>query len=127
MTYNQNITLETIQWATLPNINDVAPIDDKDHEVLQEVRDVLQRHGYTKRFGICLLHRHFDLKEDECLMEYTDDESRSQMLVVEKKATTSSAVLETMWRFSDMTQVTKCEKACVYNRGHKQVHQKVGR
>ena len=69
----KNVVLETIQWATLPHIHDVRPIGEKDHEVLNDLREVLQRHGYTHRSGICLLHKHFDVDSDECLVEYTRD------------------------------------------------------
>jgi hypothetical protein len=124
----EQITLEPIQWTTLPDIDDVAPINDNDHAVLQEIRQVLQKHGYMERFGVCLLHRHFDLKEDECLMEYTDTENKTQTLVVEKKLAPSADKIETMWRFSHhLPEVTLCEKQCSYSSGHKQVHVKVGR
>jgi len=121
------MTLEAIQWSTLPHIDDVPPITDMDHAVLQEIRSVLERHGSLDRFGVCLLHRHFDLADDEYLMEHTDDDKRTQMLVVEKKTAPTAQKIETMWRFSARTEVTQCEKACDYQGGHKRVHRRVGR
>lgn len=121
------MVMETIQWSTLPNIEDVPPLDESDAAVLQEIRDVLARHGRLERFGVCLLHRHFELADDELLMEYTDDEQRTQTLVVEKKRPSSAERIETMWQFSETTQVTVCEKGCEYQGGHRRVHRKVGR
>lgn len=92
--------LETIQWASLPEIDDVEPISDKDYEVLAELRAVLLKHSYHGRFGVCLLHRHFDLSDNEILMETTDPEARVSTLKVEHAAAASSGSIETMWRFS---------------------------
>src|SRR6266545_2073108 len=97
----KNVVLETIQWATLPHIHDVRPIGEKDHEVLSDLREVLQRHGYTHRLGICLLHKHFDLDSDERLVEYTEMDSRTQRVVVEKCHPSTEGWIETVWRFSD--------------------------
>lgn len=124
----KNVVLETIQWATLPHIHDVRPIGEKDHEVLNDLREVLQRHGYTHRFGISLLHKHFDVDSDECLVEYTEMDSRTQRVVVEKRHPSTPGWIETVWRFSDATNVTLCEQECKYeDAGHKHIHSIVGR
>lgn len=121
-----SIHLEPVQWANLPHIDDVEPICEKDRHILEEIREVLKKHNYTNRFGICLLHRHFDLAEDECLMEYTDVEERTSTLVVEKTSE-SQTKIETMWRFSDtVLSDTVCRVFCEYAGGHSRVHRQVG-
>ena len=78
------VQLESIQWSSLPDVDRVEPVSDRDGAVLAELKAVLVRHGATDRFGVCLLHRHFDLADDECLMESTDVEQRISVLNVEK-------------------------------------------
>ena len=118
----ENITLETVQWSKLKDIDNVDPISEKDHEVLSELRSVLMRHNYMDRFGVCLLHKHFDLEADEILMETTDTESRVSSIAVEK-AGDSTNTIETMWKFKPGgTGITKCVLRCHYWLGHKQRH-----
>ena len=121
------IELKTIQWRELPDINDVEQINDKDYAVLEELRSVLVRHGYTDRFGVTLLHKHFDLNEDEVLMERTDEVARVSTLSVETRNYSSKATIETMWKFGKtIVGATVCRQMCDYNKGHKRVHKKVG-
>jgi hypothetical protein len=96
----EKLNLETIQWTSLPDIDDVEPISDKDYEVLSELQAVLLKHSYRERFGLCLLHKHFDLGENEILMETTDPEARVSILKVEDASAASSGSIETMWKFS---------------------------
>ena len=122
------VQLQTIQWSTLPEIDEVAPLDDKDAEVLSELREVLIRHGKTERFGVCLLHKHFDLRDDEVLMETTDERTRVSTLSVEPRGARTTPAIETMWRFSsrpDIVAGQKCLQQCDYAGGHKRVHRKV--
>ncbi|MGQ8365472.1 hypothetical protein [Glaciecola sp. 1036] len=97
------IKLEAVQWSSLKDIDDVEPLNEKDYSVLTELREVLLKHGYINRFGIKLLHRHFDISQDEIIMENTDVESRVSVLSVEKDSSKENTI-ETMWRFSDGIQ-----------------------
>ena len=118
----QAIKLETVQWVNLRDIDDVERIGDQDHIVLKELKSVLVKHGYTNRFGVCLLHRHFDIEDDEIVMENTDADARVSVLSVEKNSGSDSSI-ETMWRFSSEPQaITKCVLRCHYDSGHKQRH-----
>ncbi len=120
------LKLETVQWSSLKDIDDVEPIGEKDHAVLTELKQVLLKHGYTNRFGVCLLHRHFDISQDEILMENTDVNARVSVLSVEKDDSSENTI-ETMWRFSnDPEAITKCVLRCSYSSGHKAVHSKEG-
>ena len=39
------IVLETVQWSSLPDVDDLEPIGAQDHAVLAEIAKVLRRHG----------------------------------------------------------------------------------
>jgi hypothetical protein len=43
---------------------------------LEEIRLVLAKHGCLGRFGVALLHSHFDLEDGEMMLETTDLEKR---------------------------------------------------
>ena len=120
------LKLETVQWLSLKDIDDVEPIGENDYAVLSELNQILLKHGYTDRFGVCLLHRHFDISHDEILMENTDVDARVSVLSVEKDDDNSNTI-EPMWRFSNDPQaVTKCMLRCHYDSGHKAVHRREG-
>jgi hypothetical protein len=74
------LVLESMQWSDLDHIADVKPIDDSDAECLEEVRLVLQKHDALRRFGIALLHNHFELADDEMMLEMTDAERREHVV-----------------------------------------------
>jgi len=82
------------------------------------------------KFGVCLLHKHFELAENEIAVEYTDVDSRTSTVIVEPaQQTTAGKHIETLWRFKQdgPASVTVCEQKCYYNQGHRAVHVKVGR
>lgn len=109
-------------WATLPDIDDVKPIDESDLLMFNEIKEVLERHGATHRFGITLLHRHFDLAERECLLESTDVGKRRQVIEVTDVASLQDGrVIETQWAF-DGSGTLGCVGFCNYNMGHKHIH-----
>lgn len=123
----EKMRLETVQWHTLSNIDDVAPLNDADYDVLKEIGDVLRKYGHTARFGVCLLHKHFDLAEDEELVEKTDFHRRVSTTHVQPREMATGNSIETMWRyFDDLTVITKCVKRCVYIGGHTKPHVKEG-
>ena len=82
---NQMI-LQPLQWNTLKNIDDVEPIGDGDSACLEEIRQVLERHHCLDRFGLALLHSHFDIAEDELLLETTNVAEREHWVRPVKKA-----------------------------------------
>lgn len=63
--------------AELPHLHEVPPLDATDAACIAEMHEVLARHGKTGRFGVGLLHRHFDLHRSERLVETIDEESRT--------------------------------------------------
>ena len=124
------VHIETVQWSSLPDIDDVEPISEKDHAVLDELRAVLVKHGFTSRFGVALLHKHFELADDEVLMETTDVDARMSTLSVEKRSARPERTIETLWRFATKElpdAVTVCVNRCHYDSGHKMRHHREGR
>jgi len=81
----------------LPGIQEVAPLSEEDHNCFAEIRGILEKYGNLQRFGVCLLHQHFDLAEDEVLTESWDPERR---LLISKPAKRgrSPELIETSWR-----------------------------
>ncbi len=65
------------QWNHLPEIHDVTPIGDQDRACLEAIRDVLAQHGCLDRFGLSLLHKHFEMAADEILVEEVDEKTRT--------------------------------------------------
>lgn len=78
--------ISAMQFSKLSHIADVPPIGDVDEPCLSEIRDVLEKHGNLHRFGIALLHNHFDLSDDEIMMETTDLEKREHFVRPMKKS-----------------------------------------
>ncbi len=75
-----------MQWSDFQDIDDIEPMNDKDSECLAAVRDVLKAHGMLNRFGVALLHKHFDLSEDEILLETSDNAARTLVLKPTKRS-----------------------------------------
>lgn len=129
----KNIMMQPMRWSSIVDIEDVEPMGEKDSDVLKELHGVLKKHGCLERFGIFLLHKHFEMDDGEMVVEYTDIENREQQLVVEKlspeNTSFSKSRIETAWKFStdSVTSVTVCVLRCYYNNGHRAVHSKEAR
>ena len=63
-------------FNNLPHITQVQPVSVEDAALLVEIRRVLEKYNALNRFGLQLLHKHFDLRKGEILQEETDEESR---------------------------------------------------
>lgn len=130
-TLQNPLVLESVQWSTLDHVDEIQPINEGDLAVLEEIRAVIDRHGYHNRFGIALLHKHFDVHDGEVALEETDEEARvSTVRVVEDDGDDANRI-GTMWRFkkgtADPVSVTVCARQCSYSLGHKNVHVRVGK
>jgi len=123
----EKIYLEAVQRGVLLGIDDIKPLEDADYTALKEIGDVLRRHNITDRFGVCLLHKHFDVADDEELIEETDAEARVSITRAQPISTQNGRSIETMWRFSSgIEAVTLCKKRCIYSSGHPRTHEKEG-
>lgn len=122
---SQEIIMETMQWSSLKDISDVRPVQIDDFAVLDELRNVLEKHGAGDRFGIHLIHKHFEVEDDEVLVEYTDEVSRTLNCRVEKRTLlgNSPALVETQWRFDTREASMICHGYCNIDHGHTRKHQ----
>lgn len=90
----------------LHSITEVQPFGNEANDVacFNELRDVLAKHNKLERFGLCLLHKHFDVKSDEILVESCDTLNRTLTIRPEKvnpKVGQEDDLMDTNWRFFD--------------------------
>jgi len=105
------VNVQPLQWNKLQDINAVRPIDETDAECLEEIRAVLQKYNCLSRFGISLLHSHFDLEDDEILLETTDVSKREHWVRPVKKSYMKDVGLEpqtTVLRFDEEGYSQQC-------------------
>lgn len=120
----RDIRMAPIQWALLPDDADVPRISAEDHACLDAVCEVLVRFGAVGRFGVHLVHKHFDVAPDEVLVEYTDIDARTLNCGVERRAADMQGHqrIETMWSFVGEGAARVCDQQWVYNSGHANRH-----
>lgn len=83
----------------LVDITQVVPRSETDQPLFDELYEVLKRHNALKRFGVTLLHQHFDMSPDEVLLETTDKTDRTQLIQPIPKAELANLDhIETSWR-----------------------------
>lgn len=78
---------------------EVVPFSETDQPCFDELRQVLAKYGALNRFGICLLHDHFPIAQDEILIETVNPVERTMVLKPMRTLEVGSA-LETAWQFS---------------------------
>lgn len=100
-----------LSFADLPDIDNVAPLGDSDQQCLSEIAAVLRRHGLESRFGVALLHTHFEVGADEVLVESVDVAQRTLTTTPRPRSDSRSAI-ETLWRFDSPTAARQCETLC---------------
>lgn len=108
------VTVSPVQWAELRDIDDVEPLNDSDAACLAEVREVLAHHGRLQRFGIALLHSHFELAPDEVLLESSDEQERTLTLRPTTIEEASKTGVGTVWmlREGNSTTMSWCRSYC---------------
>jgi hypothetical protein len=97
-----------ISMTPLADINSMHHILDTDRRteadnpLFNELAEVLKKYGAESRFGITLLHKHFDISKDEMLLEYTDEAARIQTIQVQKIDDAKLLdIVETAWCLKD--------------------------
>lgn len=107
----------TEEQAALPDISEAVPLTEADGPMIQEVIQVLRKHGALSRFGLTLLHQHFPTTADEVLVEATDVHTRTQTIHPCRKVDVAGLpVKETAWRLDSGRAVMSC--LCVMKDGH---------
>ena len=118
----------------IPHVDSVTPISTADDAVFAEIRAVLDRHNALNRFGVTLLHEHFEIADDEILLESCDPVSRTLVTRPVKKVDfAGEQLLETNWTLDEplgvqATVTTSAIKTCravcqpVAQHGHSRLH-----
>jgi hypothetical protein len=122
----------TITNAHLRDITDVRPFSQDDFSDVQcfsELRAVLKKYGFLDRFGVCLLHKHFDVFSDERLVERCDHSARTLEIsaVKDVELRGNGRLIETSWSLapSGFGREVSCETFCweddrgKHNRSHR--------
>jgi hypothetical protein len=93
----------TATMSPLKDINQVVPRSKEDDILFHELAAVLKKHNALDRFGITLLHKHFDFDEEqEVMIEHTDVPSRTHIIEpIAKAALSDIKYTETAWRLGD--------------------------
>ena len=90
----------------IKDINEVEPRSAKDDALFAELASVLKKHGALDRFGISLLHTHFDVSEDEIMMETNDPVTRTLIMEPLKKSELEGTEYsETSWHLGPNGEV----------------------
>ena len=108
---NVSMEMAPMQWSTLKHITDVKPIGDDDAECLEQIRRVLKKYNCLDRFGLSLLHSHFDLGDDEMMLESTDMEKREHWVRPVKRSTLEESgitVITTVLSFNEKGHTQYC-------------------
>ena len=104
--------------AQLRDVDDVQELGPQDHACLDEVREVLHRHGKLDRFGVCLLHSHFPIHDGERLVETCDVERRELWIrPMSESDLNGLSLLETAWHLGERTTALRCRVECVKQSG----------
>jgi hypothetical protein len=99
----------------LPGIENAGRRLDSEAGLFGEVGQLLKRHGVEQKYGLALLHKHFDLAGDEVLMEYTDIENRTLITRPAPLSEVSAGnAVETVWSLDSGTMTTVCVGFCYY-------------
>lgn len=69
-----------------PHFEDLQPFGPADEECINEIREVLRRHDKLNRFGLSLLHEHFEMSDDEVLKEIYDPQTQTMTITAVKEA-----------------------------------------
>lgn len=114
------INVSPMQWGTLNDIDEVEPLNETDYECLRAIRQVLLKHNKIDRFGVSLLHKHFDVQDDEQLVEFCDSANRCLTIKPIKTAETMKSI-GTMWKLTEDENkpIFECQVCSPVNNGHK--------
>lgn len=106
------IHIQPMQWEHIPDISEMSILE-TDAQCFREIRDVLKKYDALDRFGLTLIHSHFEIGEDELMMELTDAANRTHtvkpipMTEIDEKELTI-----THWKFTDDESVVAKGCAC---------------
>jgi hypothetical protein len=98
-----------IQSAPLPDLKFVPPFEADDQTCLEEIAEVLKKHGRLDRFGVTLLHQHFPVGDNEVMLETNDPVSRTlEMHPCDRTALEGLDARITSWRLDSGEPLMAC-------------------
>lgn len=105
---------EVENWNELKHVDQVVERATQDSALFEEIRQVLRKHQALGKYGICLLHKHFDVEADEVLLETCDSKNRTLTIrPIPQRSITDHSVVQTVWSLGDEVKaVTKCRLVC---------------
>ena len=113
-----------MQWAATKDLEDCEPLSQEDFECMKELREILCKYGKLDRFALHLIHKHFDLSDDEILVEYSDSSTREQVFKVEKlDADIVEHSVPTTWTLERIEPMARCVCAKRMGKGHLGYHE----
>ncbi|MDB5490438.1 MAG: hypothetical protein JWO78_287 [Micavibrio sp.] len=119
---NAALAIQPMQWGRLDDLHDTAPLGQDDFECMRAVREVLMKFNKVERFALHLVHKHFDLADDEVLVEYSNANTREQYFKPEKAdSEIARDTIPTTWMLKDMEPSVICVCAKTEN-GHQARH-----
>ena len=120
------VSVQPMQWKPIEDISAVSPFSPEDAECFRELRDILQKYGALERFGISLIHRHFDVEADEEMVEFTDHKNRTLTVKPVKKSDIDwESTTITNWKFTQGDEVVAAVCVCARDlSGHFGYHRK---
>ena len=99
----------------LTHFDDLEPLSEKDIECFDEIRRILKKYDTLDRFGITLLHKHFDLNDNEMLVEELDANTRTMHISPRKPEEENLEFFQTAWRLGEGTEIILgCIQTCVW-------------
>jgi len=107
-----SIAINPIQWTSIANIDAAdTTFTEEDAACLAEVRQVLVKHGRLAKFGVTLIHKHFELRDHEYLLETIDEENRTLTMNVVDQSLLSGCI-PTQWSLERETAAQWCRSYC---------------
>ena len=112
--------MESASTEGLRDISEVNAMSLQDEACVQEIVDVLKKYNALGRFGVTLLHKHFDIAEDELFVESCDVSTRTLTIKPFKKSELDGLNFKaTSWRLDTGKPLMAC--VCVkgqYDHSH---------
>jgi len=99
----------------LRDIDDTPGPSQEERSQLERLAAFMKREGMTARFGITLLHKHFEVEDDEMLVESCDPENRTltiQSMKKEELAKVAGGYKQTQWRYDGANGNLACVLLC---------------
>jgi len=114
------VQIQPMQWGDIPYMGseELEVFTAEDAACFQDIRDVLVKHDALKRFGMFLIHKHFEVSDDEEMTECTDHAGRTLTILPRKKADIDRSVtIPTNWIFTETEEVAIACCTCARNSG----------